>query len=155
MTSPRLKPFQRVYADQPRPFIEAIQEQQTALHEALHEGDQEGELHALGPLGEAYRMLGRLDAAAPHLERAVELARALNKPAFLVSNLIRLATVYQYLNRHAEAEPLFVEAVALAGRLGVLEDLALQHQCKCLAELGQWDEAITGFERALELRRLR
>ena len=152
MSTPRLKPFQRVYADSPRPLIEQIQAQQTAWHDAMHDEDAEEELHALGPLGEAYRMLGQLDVAATHLERAVALARTLEKPAFLVSNLVRLATTYQYRNQHAEAEPLFVEALDLAKRLGVLEDYAAQHYGKSLAEQGRWDEAIALFERAIALR---
>jgi tetratricopeptide (TPR) repeat protein len=149
MTMPRRKPFLRDYADSPRPYIQAVREQQEALHEALHEDDLEGELHALGPLSEAYRMLGQLDVAATHAERALELARQLNKPKFVLSNLIRLATTYQYLNRHEDAEPLFIEARDLARRLGLMEDFALQHHGKSLAEQARWDEAIACFEAAL------
>lgn len=148
----RLKPFQREYADAPRAQIQAVQAQQEALHEALHDHDEEGELHALGPLAEAYRMLGQLDAAATHAERALTLARQLDKPKFVLSNLIRLATTYQYMNRHAEAEPLFEEARALAAKLGFMEDFALQHHGKSLAEQGRWDEAIACFEAALAQR---
>jgi tetratricopeptide (TPR) repeat protein len=153
MIHPRRKPFQRHYADQASAYVKEIRAQHEALHEAIDAGDREAELHALGPLAEAYRMLGQLDAALPHAERALALARELDKPKFVVSNLIRLATTYQYLNRHEEAEPLFEEAVELSRRVGVLEDFALQHQGKCLAELGRWDEAIANFEAALAMRK--
>jgi tetratricopeptide (TPR) repeat protein len=151
----RRKPFQRQYADSAGAQVHAIREQHEALHEAVEAEDAEGELAALGPIAEAFRMLGQLEPAASYSERALTLARAIGKPKAVVSNLIRLATAYQYANRHEEAMPLFDEAVALAPTVGVLEDYALQHRGKCLAELGRWDEAIADFEAALALRRVR
>ena len=155
MTYHRRKPFLRQYADQAMPLVEAIREHHEALEEARAEGDREAELAALGPLGETFRLLGQLDKAVPHLEAALALARELDRPKPLTSNLIRLATAYQYLNRHEEAVPLFEEAVARAKAMGFLEDFAQQHYGKCLAELGRWEEAIAAFERALALREAR
>src|SRR5688500_6677391 len=102
MTASRLKPFLRQYADQALGVVQAIQEHQETLHEALHAGDRELELRVLGPLGESYRLLGRLDVAAEHAEAALALACELGDRKAQASNMIRLATAYQYLNRHAE-----------------------------------------------------
>lgn len=155
MTYARLKPFQRVYADKALPLVEAIQTLHQDLHEARDTEDREAELHVLGPLGENFRLLGQLDPAVSHSEAALALARELGRPKAIISNLIRLATAYQYQNRHAEAEPLFTEALTLSAQEGFLEDYALQHYGKSLAEQGRWDEAIAHFERALALRQAR
>lgn len=155
MTYQRRKPFLRQYADQATPLLATLREHLEAIEEARTEGDRESELAAQGPLGDTYRSLGQLDKAATHLECALTLARELDRPKAIASNLIRLATTYQYMNRHEEAEPLFLEALTLTASLGMLEDFALQHYGKCLAELGRYDEAIDCFERALAMRERR
>lgn len=149
---PRRKPFHRVYADKAMPLVERIHALNEDLEEARTSKDREAELHVLGPLGENYRLLGQLDPATRYSEAALALARELDRPKAIVSNLLRLATAYQYQNRHEEAEPLFEEAVARARQEGFMEDYALQHHGKSLAEQGRWDSAIACFERALALR---
>lgn len=151
----RPKPFLRQYADDALTVAEAIRDQQRDLGAALEAGDREAELAIRGPLGEAYRSIGRLGEAVAHGEAALAAARELGKPKAVASNAIRLATAYQYANRHEEALPLFEEAVALTRRLGVLTDFALQHQGKALAELGRLDEAAACFTEALAMRRAR
>lgn len=152
MSFVRRKPFHREYADRAIPLVQAIQTHQQDLHAAVTAGDREEELHVRGPMGEAFRQLGQLDAAVEHLEAALALARELKKPKFVAHNAIRLATAYQYANRHEEAEPLFQEAVATARTIGLFEDLALFQYGKCLAELGRWAEAVACLEQALALR---
>ncbi|MEB3220446.1 MAG: tetratricopeptide repeat protein [Candidatus Sericytochromatia bacterium] len=151
----RLRPFLRDYAERAMPVVQAIRDHHAALHEAQAREERDTELAALGALADAYRLLGRLDEAVRHGEEAVALARALERPKSLVSNLIRLATALQYRQAHADAEPLFLEARALAASLGLLEDFALQHHGKSLAEQGRWDEAIAALEQALALREAR
>lgn len=148
----RLKPFLRQYAESALPLVKSIRDHHQALHAAEASGDRDAELAALGAMADAYRLLGRLDEAVSHGERAVAIAREVERPKFLASNLIRLATALQYRNEHAAAEPLFEEAQRIAATVGVLEDFALQHHGKSLAEQGRWAEAIACFERALALR---
>jgi kanamycin kinase len=151
----RAPTFLRDYAERAMPVVQAIRDHQTALRDARAREEQDAELAALGALADAYRLLGRLDEAVHHGEEAVALARALDRPKSLVSNLVRLATALQYRHAHADAEPLFVEARALAAGLGLLEDFVLQHHGKSLAEQGRWDEAIAAFEQAMALREAR
>ncbi len=148
----RLKPFLRQYAENALALAKSIRDHHQALHDAEAAGDREAQLVANGTMSDAFRMLGQLDPAVRHGEAAVALARELDHPKFLVSNLIRLATALQYRNEHAAAEPLFQEGRALAAKVGVLEDYALQHHGKSLAEQGRWAEAIACFERALAIR---
>ncbi|MEB3329581.1 MAG: tetratricopeptide repeat protein [Candidatus Sericytochromatia bacterium] len=151
----RHRPFLRDYAERALPVVQAIRDHHAALHDARTRAERDAELAALGALADAYRLLGRLDEAVRHGEEAVDLARALDRPKSLVSNLIRLATALQYRQAHADAEPLFAEARQLARQLGLLEDFALQHHGKSLAEQGRWDEAIAALEQALTLREAR
>ncbi|NJL41356.1 MAG: CHAT domain-containing protein [Leptolyngbyaceae cyanobacterium SM1_4_3] len=55
--------------------------------ESLPDSDQIGEVAALGSLGDAYRLLGEPDRAVPLLNRALMIARELQKPDYLVSTL--------------------------------------------------------------------
>lgn len=151
----RRKPFLRHYADEALPLVRAIQENMDELTRARAEGDPVALIPILGELGEAFRLLGQLDRALPYTTEALELARAQGRAKWVLTNGLRLATLLQYRNDHAAAEPLFIEALAGARALGLLEDFVLQHWGKCLAELGRRDEAIACFERALVLRQTR
>ena len=148
----RPKPFLRDYAEQALPVVKSLRDHHQALHDAHDADDRDSKLASLGALADAYRQLGRLAEAVRHGEAAVALAREVDRPKFLLSNLIRFATALQYNNEHARAEPLFEEAQALAAKLGMLEDYALQHHGKSLAEQERWGEAIACLERALALR---
>lgn len=151
----RRKPFLRQYADEPGPLLHVIHEGLDELPTARAEGDTPHLIAVLGQLGEAYRSLGRLEQALPYAREAYELAVESSNRKAMISNGLRLATLLQYRNEHAEAEPLFRETLELARRMHLLEDFACQHMGKCLAELGQLDEAIACFERALALRAAR
>jgi tetratricopeptide (TPR) repeat protein len=149
----RPRPFQRVYADQATPVVNAIHAHRTDLQVARQDGDEQSILAILGPLGEAYRQLAQLDPAVECGEEALALALKLGNETALITNGIRLATAYQYRNEQARALPLFQQALERARARGFMVDFALQHLGKCLVELGQKDEALACFHEALALRR--
>lgn len=150
----RRKPFLRDYAASALPVVQTIRDHQRALETALAGADREAELQARGPLGEGYRLLGQLDHAAAHLETARALAADLGQPRALVSNTMRLGVARQYAGDHATAEGLLREAVALAEQDGFLLDQTRLALGKCLAELGQWEEALPLFEQVVAGRRV-
>lgn len=124
------------------------------LPAARDAGDMAERLHLLGQVGNDQRALGNLIEAEMFLTEAVALARKVGDSQREAANLIRLATARQYGGRHADAEAMFREAVALttSGPASDYEDFALQHLGKCLVEMGRIDEAIACFDRALVLR---
>jgi hypothetical protein len=85
---------------------QAIQEQLVSARAQLDaaRGDERETLLCLGRLGEGYRVFGELDAARALLREALELARSREEARAEVVNLIRLATVEQYLSRERGAE---------------------------------------------------
>lgn len=148
----RKKPFMRDYAEHGLPLIQTIQAHQKSLAEALRRDNPEEILHLRGPLGEAYRRLGRLDDAIAHLTQAVALAREGNRARNLLSNVLRLAVAVQYAGRSDEAEALFREALQLAKVQAFLEDHVALAYGKHLIEGQRWQEAAEQFSRACQLR---
>jgi len=144
----------RQYASDPVFVADAI-----ALAEArLANAGPGEELRLRGYLGNACRMVGRLDEAVAHLQRAIALAQAQGNERAQVANVIRLGEARKFQNRIADAERLFRDALALATdptapALRVYESFALQHLGKCLIEQERREEAIDVLTRALELRR--
>jgi tetratricopeptide (TPR) repeat protein len=149
----RKKPFLRDYSESNLPLLEIIQTHQKGLKDARMRNDQEDILHFVGPLGEAYRKLGRLAEAFSYLEEAVSLARALERPRALLSNLLRLAMALQYANRHEEAEDVFQEARQKSEQQGFLQDHIALAYGKHLMESQQGKQALEQIEYACALRR--
>jgi HTH-type transcriptional regulator, pleiotropic regulator of extracellular virulence genes len=146
-----MKPFLRQH-------FEDAPVRRAELHELLNNlqicTDETEEMRLSGRIGEHYRMLGEYNAALIYLQNAVELVRKLGDSRQEIANLLRLATTLQYADRHAEALPLFRDAL-VKSRGGSYEDFALQHMGKCLVELGQIEEARTCFEAALVIRQIK
>ena len=109
----------------------------------------------LGLLGGYLRLLGRLDEAEAALAEAVALARDLGDERLLLTNQIRLAHVYQWQRRFAEADALFAAVISRCEADPDRDRLlafALQHLGKSLFDQERYAEAATCFERALDLR---
>ena len=151
----RKKSFLRDYAEHALPLVESIQKHLKGLAAAQRRGDREEQLHLHGPLGEAYRRLGRLDEARSHLEQAVSLAKEADHQRALVHNSLRLAVTLQYAGRHAEAEPWFVEAARLSQAHGFLQDHVALAYGKHLVETEQWPQAAEQLAQACHWRRER
>jgi tetratricopeptide (TPR) repeat protein len=120
----------------------------------LAQSDIPGSLDLLGKLSEDCRLAGRYVEALALLTKAVNLAQQLDEKHSEIVNLLRLATTQQYLNQHLIAEPLFREALdkIILYNETEFEDFALEHLGKCLVEMGQVDDALNCFRRALEIR---
>lgn len=148
-------PFQRVYAEDTAMVLALLAEEQANLAAAETVGDDTARLALLGRVGERERILGRLDDATLHLQAALALAQEHGDRKREITNLIRLATALHYAEGHTEADALFRECLATIERTGEREreDFAHQHYGKCLAEMGQRDEAAAHFAHALALRR--
>ncbi|HEX8865906.1 MAG TPA: tetratricopeptide repeat protein [Lentzea sp.] len=99
------------------------------------------EYEAWTQIGVAARMLGELDLA----ERALTAALGL-RPS--TSARLRLAHVFQWQGRFAEAHALFAACLAT----GEIPDFVHQHWGKCYFDEGRYAEAREHFQRALELR---
>ncbi len=110
-----------------------------------------------GRLGDRLRLNpDTVEEAIAHLRKAVDRCSVLRRPDLKIANSLRLAIALQYADRHHEAIPLFRRVLEEIHQTSErkLEDYALQHLGKCLAELNRLDEAKTRLREALKLRRL-
>ncbi len=110
-----------------------------------------------GRLGDRLRLNpDTVEEAIAHLRRAVDRYGVLQRPDLKIANPLRLAIALQYADRHHEALPLFRRVLEEIHQTSErkLEDYALQHLGKCLAELNRLDEAQTRLREALKLRNL-
>jgi tetratricopeptide (TPR) repeat protein len=136
---------------------EALARATAALEDRLASGtmDARGRARALGVLGGYRRLLGRLDDAAASLHEAVAVAGELGDERLLLTNRLRLAHVFQWQRRFAEADVLFASVVAGCeghpDRDGLLA-FALQHAGKSLFDQERYAEAAARFARAVALR---
>ncbi len=149
-----MTPFQRPPYLDDESIRERIAQGLDRLLEVRDAGDEAARLHLLGQIGNDQRSLGNLLEAEMFLTEAVALARKLGDTRREAANLIRLATARQYSGHHAEAAAIFRDALARTrtGEASAYEDFALQHLGKCLVEMGEVEEAIACFDRALVLR---
>jgi tetratricopeptide (TPR) repeat protein len=121
------------------------------------DGEPTVEASVRSTLGNTYWKLGRAEAAAPHLERAVALRRATlgdDHPDTLTS-LNRLAGVYRGTGRLKEAEPIYAEV--LQKRKRVLgpehpDTLSSMHNLAGLyRDQGRLDDALPVYQDALAI----
>jgi tetratricopeptide (TPR) repeat protein len=143
----------REVPDDPEQFALAVR----ALDRRLAtECDDRARLRLLGRCGGYLRILGALDEAEGRLQEAVALSRRLSDERALLTNRIRLAHVYQWQRRFADADALFHQVIATcAGRpdLAALLAFAQQHYGKSLFDRGRYAAAADAFAHALALRR--
>jgi len=96
-------------------------------------------------LGLAYERMGQLDSAAHHYLRGLEDAREHGNQEVEIRCLYGLGDVYRALGRFEEARTLLDSSLALAERIGSLEDEKEAH-----ISLVQLHERLDDPERALE-----
>lgn len=119
-------------------------------------GDRRGLLSKMGRRGDVLRALGDLPRAMDTLREALALAEKLRVRTLVIANRLRLATATFYAGDHEAAEDELsllireLESRPLPG--GRYLDYTWQHLGKCVAEQHRYREAITCFERALQLR---
>lgn len=129
--------------------LRALERRLTAEHE------DRARLRLLGRLGAHLRTLGALGEAEARLLEAVALADRLADGRAALTNRIRLAHVYQWQRRFAEADALFRKVIAACvGRPdhGAILAFAYQHWGKSLFDQGRYAAAADRFARALALR---
>lgn len=135
-------------------FAHLIWEAEKRLQQANHDDNLAAIFYLHGYLGDACRVMGRLDEAVEHLEKAVELScKTANKRAE-IANRIRLAEARKYRGEYDAAERMLQE-VATETKNGEAVDyhhFALQHWGKCLLDQGKRIEAITVLEKVLAVR---
>lgn len=148
-------PFQRHAPKDPGSLRWQLQAHLAQLEQIKAGPDALEVIRMTGLIGEEYRFLGELETALPLLEVALAGAQRLGARRLEMVNCIRLATMYQYMDRHDQAEALFRRALELAREADGTDrlDFALQHLGKCLVEMGRFEEAAACFEEALALRR--
>jgi HTH-type transcriptional regulator, pleiotropic regulator of extracellular virulence genes len=146
--------FRRFRAEDPAAIAREIGADLLRLAEAQRTGDEAAELMISTGIGFGYYITGGEASAAPHLDRALALARRLEDRRAEIEVLLHLATARQYLGERTLAQSLFEAALARSEASGITEfdHFILHHQGRCHAEQGQLAEARRCFERALALR---
>jgi DNA-binding SARP family transcriptional activator/tetratricopeptide (TPR) repeat protein len=127
----------------------------TGLRAAVRLGDRLGEVHAHRGLALAYAHLGRADAAAGELQRALTLFGELGDPIGQADMRLNLAWLYGRQERTAEALDQARQALALFRAAGhrAGQARALNSAGYLNALLGDCDTAVAYCEQALDLLR--
>lgn len=135
-------------------FEQAVAQGRELLQRARRHGDPESILRLLGYLGDACRVLGRLEEAASLLTEAVERSDASGDRRSGTANRLRLAEALKYKGDLDEAEIIFRRVLKDVQDPDLVNyrDFALQHLAKCCLEMGNAVEAVTLLEQALILR---
>lgn len=110
-----------------------------------------------GMIGNLYRIIGESETAIFHLKQALEFAYKEGSMTKQVISLIRYGEARKYNGEPYQALHHFQEALesCKAYKVEAYVDFALQHQGKCLLELGNNQEALQCFLQALERRQLK
>lgn len=114
-------------------------------------GQDANEILAIGNLGIAYEILGRLDEALACQRRNVERFRAIGKPANVMHALANMSSVYHNLGRLADARRSAEEARELAERSSELRlaPAAIDTLTKTYLDLGLIERATAETEALL------
>ncbi len=113
------------------------------------------QITTLSRLGAYCRILGRLDEAQTYLEKAVAISQQENYPTTTLINRIRLAHVHQWQRRFDLSDPIFQDCIALCETGPALQpylDFAYQHYGKSLFDQARYQEAVSFFQKALDIR---
>jgi tetratricopeptide (TPR) repeat protein len=146
--------LRQVVCDQ-EAFARGIAVAEERLGAARAECDWVEVARLLGYLGDAYRVLYRLDEAIRVLDEALSLSRQVGDQRLIIANTVRLGEANRYRDDIATAEPLLRDAVQLAreSKHVVYEGFALQHLGKCLMDAGEFSEAVSVLKESLAIRR--
>ena len=110
----------------------------------------------MGEIGVYLRQLKQLDEAEEVLHKALLLIEThLLGVKFEVQQKIRLVHVYQWKKRFKDSNNLLLETIQKCRELPEVSGylaFALQHMGKNLFDQNRFDEALTHFEEALQLR---
>jgi tetratricopeptide (TPR) repeat protein len=126
-----------------------------AHHAARLNDDPNAEAEALRSLGVAHLSLGRLSAAADHLERALAIFRRTGDPVGQGQSLKNLSTVAKQSGRYPAAIDHLGEALSIHLRAGdrIGEASTLNSLGVAMEQSGRYPEAIDYNQRALALAR--
>lgn len=114
-------------------------------------------VEVLGKIGSFARMLEELDDAEAFLGEALKLINEHDLGVRLwVANGIRLAHVYQWMGAFDIAEEMFFNIAQMCEEKKEVSEylnFTLQHFGKFFFDLGEYEEALEYFEKAMELRK--
>jgi tetratricopeptide (TPR) repeat protein len=144
-----------IYVDANRPDLALEPARKAiAMFETLPGEAARGNLAAaLGDLANAYRALGRLDAALEAAERGLAIERELGRDREIAASLGRIAAILTEQQCYAEADARHAEALRAAraaGDLG-LQGITLVHQGSLQWQQGHHDRAVELHKQAIAL----
>jgi len=146
--------FRRFLVEDRAATLREIAADRERLADAQRAGDTATELAIRTGIGFGLYVTANETEAAPMLDAALILARALADRSAEIEVLLHLATARQYLDQRDLAQSLFEQALALSAAhdIHTSEHFILYHQGRCWVEQGQIGAARRCFERALPLR---
>ncbi len=111
---------------------------------------------ALGQLGSLLRRISKLDEARQCFEQAIEVVQSNNlNQKYLLTNSIRLAHTYQWLEKFDLSNALFSEVIKNcldSSNLKLYLDYAYQHAGKNYFDQKSYELALSYFNKALKIR---
>jgi len=145
----------RIYVEAHRPdlALESLQQAIGTFERLPGEAARGNLAAALGDLANAYRQLGRFDAALQAAERGLAIDRELGREREMAAGLERIAAILVEQQRYAEAEARYEEALQAAQAVGDLglQGMALQHQATLQLRLGRPERAVALSQQAMAL----
>ena len=109
----------------------------------------------LGQLGTLQRIIGLLDEAEKHFERAISLSSSLDEPKLKLASLIRLGNVKHWKKDFAEARRIFDECFEIVAKDKSFDeylDFVYQHKGKCYFGQSRYEFALSQFYKAILIR---
>jgi tetratricopeptide (TPR) repeat protein len=152
--TPPVPLFRRFLVEDRATTLQEIAADRARLADAQRAGDTAAELAIRTGIGFGLYITANEAEAAPMLDAALSLARALADRSAEIEVLLHLATARQYLGQRDLAQSLFEQALALSSAhdIHMFDHFILYHQGRCWVEQGQIGAARRCFERALPLR---
>ncbi|HEY9697844.1 MAG TPA: CHAT domain-containing protein [Trichocoleus sp.] len=104
---------------------------------SLPQRDLIGEVAALGSLGDAYRLQGNAERAIAYLNQGLNVARAINQPAYLISMLNSLGNAHHSLAQLNFRRALSARQIEEKQDAEAFDLRAKEHDAKALAYLNE------------------